>query len=77
MEASILKILSDAGLGLGALIALVIVVIYQLKYMEKMGKSIEENTSATKELTTAVREFRETDKDVIKAVEYCKSRQDI
>ena len=74
MEASLIKILSDAGLGLGALIALVIVVIYQLKYMEKMGKSIEENTLATKELTSAVKDFRETDREVIKAVEYCKSK---
>ena len=85
MESAIWKIITDAGLGLGAVLALAVVVISQLKYMaksneqnaaviSKMSENLNQNTQATKELTEVVRGFKETDRDVIKSIEWCKAK---
>ena len=88
MESSIWKILTDAGLGLGAVLALAVVVVYQLRYMaesnkqnasviSKMSENLSQNTLATKELTEVVRGFKETDRDVIKSIEWCKAKSNM
>jgi len=69
-----IKAVAEAGLGVGAIIALVIVVIYQMKLMSKMTDNIKENTMATREMTETMRSFREVDRQMIQAVEYCKTK---
>ena len=76
--------MADGGLGFGALVALMIVVLYQLKVMQKMsqsidqqGKALEGNTLATREMTEMLRSFRETDREMVRAVESCKASQRI
>lgn len=58
MDAALLKTIVDAGLGFGALIALVFVVINQMRLLTKMSDTITENTLATRELTEMVRQSR-------------------
>jgi enamine deaminase RidA (YjgF/YER057c/UK114 family) len=85
MDSAIVKILSEAGVGIAAILALAIIVYNQMKTMAEMGKvwadafkgmgdTIEQNTEATKELTTMVKGFRETDLDVIRSIEHCKNK---
>ena len=44
VEESIIKIISEAGIGIGSMIALVVVIIYQLKIMSKFADNIKENS---------------------------------
>jgi hypothetical protein len=56
MEESIIKIMSEAGMGIATIIALVVVVIYQLKIMAKMAENIKENTAVLRELKQVVKD---------------------
>ena len=79
MDPAILKLISDAGLGMGAVIALVVVVIYQVRLMGRLSdqiqgitKNIEANTIATHDLISVMQGFRETDHEIKKVIEKCK-----
>lgn len=60
-EETLIRIISEAGMGIGSIIALVIVVIYQMKLMSKMtdhlgelSENVQENTSTLKSLKRVV-----------------------
>lgn len=76
MEAAIIKAISDAGLGLGSLLIMAMLFVYQLKtnqrIMEKFSDKMDKNTEAQQEMIEMIKGFRETDRDVIKAIEWCK-----
>ncbi|MFZ6014830.1 MAG: hypothetical protein ACOYUZ_00525 [Patescibacteria group bacterium] len=85
MEEGIIKALADAGLGLGSLMIMAGLFVYQLKTNREiqkdhkeaynaLGSQIKENTDATREMTQTMREYRETDRKMIQAVEYCKTK---
>lgn len=86
MEEGIIKALADAGGALGSLVIMAFLFVYQLKTNREiqkdhkeaynaLGSQIKENTDATKEMTTTMKEYRETDRQMIKAVEFCKTKQ--
>jgi len=76
MEASLIKALTDAGLGLGSLIILAILFIYQLKtnarMFDKFGKNIDKNTEATEKMTQAIISINETNRQMVDATAKCK-----
>jgi hypothetical protein len=77
MMAEIIKELGNLTLGMGALVALVVVIYYQMRLMEKMNTVIKENTEATVKLTDKIGYAMEVDKQVIQAVDYCKTHSKI
>lgn len=81
MTTDAIKLIGDYGLGAGALIALVIVVVTQVRQNGRMSdtlqatiENIKENTAVTKELAEIVRGFRDNDRKMVEAVEYCRNQ---
>lgn len=85
MEEGIINAISEAGMGLGSLIIMAVLFAYQLKTNREiqkdhkeaysaLGGQIKENTDATKEMTSTLKEYRETDRKMIQAVEYCRGK---
>ena len=78
MEPSVIKSISDAGMGLGSLIIMAILFIYQLKTNSKMfdkfGENIDRNTSATNEMTKVLTSMNETNKNMIDAIAFCRMK---
>ncbi len=85
MEEGIINALADAGGALGSLIIMAVLFVYQLKTNREiqkdhkeaytaLGGQIKENTDATREMTVTLREYRETDRKMVQAVEYCKTK---
>jgi len=77
MEASIIKALTDAGLGLGSLIIMAILFIYQLKtngkMFDKFGENIDKNTDATEKMTQALISINETNRQMVETSARCKA----
>jgi len=76
METSVIKALTDAGLGLGSLMIMAILFIYQLKtnarMFDKFGENIDKNTEATEKMTQAIVAINETNKQMIDTANKCK-----
>jgi hypothetical protein len=81
-EVELVKMIGEYGLGAGALIALVIVVVLLIRLMNKMtdnqsaiSDNVKENTLATREMMETIRAFRETDKEVVRTMAGCQLKQ--
>ena len=78
MDASIIKALSEAGLGLGSLVIMAVLFVYQLKTNSKMfdkfGENLDKNTEATTEMTKTLIAMNETNKNMINTAEYCRAK---
>jgi len=51
----IIKVITDAGMGIASLGTLIVVIFYQLKIMGKMAENIKENTAVLRELKQIVK----------------------
>lgn len=72
---TVIKAVSEAGIGIGSILTLAGVLVYQMKIMSEMSKNIQANTQVTLELRDEIRAGREVDKSVLTAIEFCRSRQ--
>lgn len=79
MESNLVKEIANAGMGLGSLLVLAVLFVYQLKtnsrMFDKFGENIDKNTLATNEMTKTLIVINETNKDMINSVAYCKNNQ--
>lgn len=77
METSIIKAITDAGLGLGSLLVLAILFIYQLrtngKMFDKFGANIDKNTEATEKMTQTLVSINETNRQMVDTAARCKA----
>jgi hypothetical protein len=71
MDTETIKAITDAGLGFGALIALVFVIIKQLDILKTTNDNIAANTEVTKELTSEIGKFREVNQEVANVIKGC------
>jgi len=78
MDATIIKALSEAGLGLGSLVIMAVLFIYQLKTNSKMfdkfGENLDKNTEATTEMTKTLISMNETNRAMVDNVTYCRAK---
>lgn len=78
MESATIKALSEAGMGLGSLIIMAVLFVYQLKTNSKMfdkfGENLDKNTEATMEMTKALISMNETNRAMVDNVTYCKAK---
>lgn len=78
MDSGTIKAISEAGMGLGSLIIMAILFVYQLKTNSKMfdkfGENIDKNTAATNEMTKTLITMNETHKNMIETASYCKAK---
>jgi hypothetical protein len=79
MEESIIKSVADAGMGVGSLLVLGGVFIYQLKtnreIMAKMSDKLDEHSSTMREVVTEMREGRQVNIEMLKSMQGCKHNQ--
>lgn len=79
MEADIITQIREAGIGLGSLLILAFLFVYQLKTNEKMldkfGANIDKNTEATQEMTKTLISMNETSKQMVEASAHCRFNQ--
>ena len=77
MESDIIKQIANAGMGLGSLLVLAILFIYQLKtngkMFDKFGENIDKNTEATNEMTKTLVSINETNRQMVDATARCKA----
>ena len=75
MESDIIKQIANAGMGLGSLLVLAILFIYQLKtngkMFDKFGANIDKNTEATNEMTKTLVSINETNRQMVDATARC------
>lgn len=78
MDAGTIKALSEAGMGLGSLIIMAVLFVYQLKTNSKMfdkfGENLDKNTEATTEMTKTLITMNETNRNMSNSVEYCRAK---
>ena len=71
----LVKTISDAGLGTGSLIALIIVIWQQLKIIKGFQAAIEENTLVTRLLSEKIQSQIESEKESRRIIDRCKFNQ--
>ena len=59
MDVSLVKALGEAGMGIASLVALIFVIVYQLKMFSKVVETMTKNTENLVENTEATREMKE------------------
>lgn len=69
---SLVKDVSDAGIGLGALILLAYIIVQQNKILRDFRKSLEENTNVTHALAQKIHQSIEFEKEARRVMEGCK-----
>ena len=72
MDATLVKALSEAGIGIASIAALVFVVIYQVKMFAKIDCTMAENTKNLIMNTEATREMKEVLQGMNGAINGCK-----
>ena len=72
---TLVKTISDAGLGTGSLIALIIVIWQQLKIIKGFQAAIEENTLVTRLLSEKIQSQIESEKESRRIIDRCKFNQ--
>ena len=72
MDVGIIKAASEAGMGITSLIALIFVIIYQLKMFSKINETLQRNTESQQANTAVMREMRELLLDINMSIGGCK-----
>jgi hypothetical protein len=71
MDTDTIKAITDAGLGFGALIALVLIVFKQLDILKTVNENINANTVVTKGLIEQIKQFADIDRQVVDTIKNC------
>lgn len=76
IDQGLVKAVGDLGLGLGSLVIMAVLFIYQLKTNQKMmdgfSNHLDENTKATNEMTKTLISMNETNKQLVDTTTRCR-----
>lgn len=77
MESELVKQIANAGMGLGSLLVLAVLFVYQLKtngkMFDKFGENIDKNTEVMNEMTKTLVSINEINRQMVETSARCKA----